>query len=155
MNAPSKFQDHITTVVDNPGRHIEKPIADRLEKLLFMDARKGQFFDPVDEIIGDHPDSEIGPVGMKLLAGKAVERKSVFGLPDEVLHGRPLQMKRDKLFGALLAVGDDDMIAQIDRLDKRQLLLLSVAISLSGPGNDRPSANGQADNATPRPRHSL
>jgi hypothetical protein len=61
---------------------------------------------------------------MNLLTGKGVQGEPVLGLSDQVLHGCPLQMEGNKLFSALVPVGDDGMVTVTNRLHESQLFLL-------------------------------
>jgi len=119
-----KFEDHVPAVMDDSRCHIEEPVSDRLEEFLLVDSRECQPLDPVYQVIGDHPDHEIRSIGMKLLAGKLIQGKTILGLPDEVLHGGPLKMEGNKICGLLGAVGDDHVISVIDQFKERQLFLL-------------------------------
>mgnify|MGYP000967837693 CR=1 FL=1 len=54
MDAPGKLQDRVPAVTDHSGRHVEEPVADRLEELMPVDTRQGEPFYPVGEVIGDY-----------------------------------------------------------------------------------------------------
>jgi len=86
--------------------------------------RQGQPLDPAHQVVGQHADCQIRPVGVKLPAGEPIQRQPVLGLPDEVLRGGPLQMLGHQLRGRFLPVGDDGVIPVPEGLQQRRLLAL-------------------------------
>ena len=86
MDAPGKLQDLVSAVMNHPCRHVEEPVPQMLQELLFVQPRQGPLLDPAHQVVGQHTDRQIGPVRVKLPAGEPIQREPIFGLPDEVFR---------------------------------------------------------------------
>jgi hypothetical protein len=76
MDSLSYLQHDVSAVFDNPCGNIKEPVSQCLDELLLIYAGQCQPFDPVDNVIGQHPDGQICPIGMELLTGESVEGKT-------------------------------------------------------------------------------
>src|SRR5512139_878587 len=74
-HTPGKPQDGVSAVLHHPCSHVEEPVPQRLEQLFLVQTGQGKPLHPVDDVVGEHPDGEIGPVGVKLLTGEPVKRQ--------------------------------------------------------------------------------
>ena len=110
MDALCESQCHVPSVSDDARSHVEKAVPQCFQEFLFVHARQCQALEPVDNIVREHSGRQIGPVGMKLLTGESVQRKTIFCLFDKVLYGGPLKMKWDEFHRRLHPVGDDYMV---------------------------------------------
>lgn len=68
VNTLCQFHDNIPAVSDYPCGNIKKPISQSFDELFLVHTWQSQSFDPVDDIIGHYPDSQICPVCAFFLA---------------------------------------------------------------------------------------
>ena len=78
--------------MNNLARDIEHVMLDGFEGSAVIRGGQDEFFEPGDEIEGELPNQEIGPVGMKTAGGQFLQIEAVLVLFDEVLHVGVLQM---------------------------------------------------------------
>jgi len=73
VNTLSQFHNNMPPMSDYPCCDIKEAVSQGFDKPFLINTRQCQSFYPIDNIVCQHPYSQICPVSMKLLTGESVE----------------------------------------------------------------------------------
>jgi len=102
-------------------RHQEQPIANRLQVERLPIGRQAEALEPIDQVVGQKDQMEVGLVGGPISGGDLAQGVSFQELSNDQLPRGPLVVESPEVQGLQGEVGDDHLIGISGHLKERKL----------------------------------
>jgi hypothetical protein len=116
------------------GRHQQDLVSEGLQRGILKFRGQAQPLEPVDEVVGEQKQMEVGLVGKEVASGNAAEGIVAFELFDEQLDPRPVVVEAPEVQRLQRQIGDQDLLVILAEFEERQLV--GGFLGLKSPDHD-------------------